>query len=515
MESQVLNQLRELIAKNELREAIKRLQELLNGSDLLNELILHSARYNDLMKQIRMGTIISEELNIHKNKIIVALLEMINILEEKGENNESIKKEFENFKHLASPINIINSKNVVTGNINVGHGNVHIGDNIVERKGGEIKWGGLSLYKKEEEKYEIDVSNNAIKIYPMSSLQKIADWPGKYGEEFPLFIDMKFLNAGDSSKIINEIRVFVKDTCLDTLPAFEQEVYINKDGNLVFSINNFGWGKNKVIDFNIFNEASLNLWKNINQLNLNRINLIDGHILIEMSQHVNCDLNPMSEEEFKNFDELYHSADTMWTPNPSELLFNNYSTNEEIENEFTIYRDTLISQRKILDSKSFFGNLIVEANGKIINRKLNWGYISYQGASFDLMIVNSNAGNLFKLFRYQELLAPLPPSAEYDLELSVNDKGKTLIIDEPHILQGGEGDRIILKVNPKEALFADIEISIKTDDDELIQFSKELNLNLLRFKQNGREEVTQKNDIKTTKYFFDGESIKEITAANK
>ena len=131
-------------------------------------------------------------------------------------------------------------------------------------------------------------------------------------------------------------------------------------------------------------------------------------------------------------------------------------------------------------------------------------------ALIDMVSVLEEGGENNELFTYQEPLAPLPPSAEYNLELSVSDKGKTLSLAEPHILKGGEGDRIILCIKAKESLFAHLEFSVKTDDEEIIPYPKPLACNLLRYKQNGREEITPNNRINESKYRFDGKMLEQI-----
>ena len=58
-----------MIAKDELKVAIQELSFLLKNSEKLNEIVLQSARYNSLTKQIRMGTIDNNQANITKNQI--------------------------------------------------------------------------------------------------------------------------------------------------------------------------------------------------------------------------------------------------------------------------------------------------------------------------------------------------------------------------------------------------------------------------------------------------------------
>jgi len=91
MESKALTEITDLIANNQIKEAIQLLRKLLDGNPLLDDVILQSARYSDLKQQIRLGTIDYEIANISKSKIRLALLEMIGELQDKAEQDEKVK----------------------------------------------------------------------------------------------------------------------------------------------------------------------------------------------------------------------------------------------------------------------------------------------------------------------------------------------------------------------------------------------------------------------------------------
>lgn len=57
------DQIGELVGKDDLKTALQQLHQLLKNSPQLDEAIIQSARYNDIMKQIRMGTINFEDAN--------------------------------------------------------------------------------------------------------------------------------------------------------------------------------------------------------------------------------------------------------------------------------------------------------------------------------------------------------------------------------------------------------------------------------------------------------------------
>jgi len=87
--SNYVDQLLQLIAKDELQAAITELQALLKDSPAYHEAILQSARYQGLMKDIRSGTINLENAEVKKNQLRYALTDMVRELEDKlGEQPE-------------------------------------------------------------------------------------------------------------------------------------------------------------------------------------------------------------------------------------------------------------------------------------------------------------------------------------------------------------------------------------------------------------------------------------------
>jgi hypothetical protein len=86
-----------LIAQSSLKEALLNIRQLLKGSPLFSEIIIHSSRYNDVMKAIRLGTIDIEDANIEKNKVRFALMDILQELSENTNNNSTLKTEVEKF----------------------------------------------------------------------------------------------------------------------------------------------------------------------------------------------------------------------------------------------------------------------------------------------------------------------------------------------------------------------------------------------------------------------------------
>jgi predicted HTH transcriptional regulator len=87
----------ELIRKDNLSDAIRHLYKLLKDSPHLDEAILQSARYNNVVKQIRLGLIDFESANITQNQIRSALLELVRDIETMNEIRPDIKSELEAF----------------------------------------------------------------------------------------------------------------------------------------------------------------------------------------------------------------------------------------------------------------------------------------------------------------------------------------------------------------------------------------------------------------------------------
>ncbi len=104
----------DLIGKDELALAIRNLYALLKDSPKLDEAILQSARYNDVIKQIRLGTVDFEQANITKNQIRYALLDLLREIEQQDQIPD-IKVEIEHFLSQHTPV--IQGKNIITGSI--------------------------------------------------------------------------------------------------------------------------------------------------------------------------------------------------------------------------------------------------------------------------------------------------------------------------------------------------------------------------------------------------------------
>lgn len=123
-----------LIGKDDLKTAIQELSKLLKNSPLLDEAIVQSARYSDIMKQIRLGSVSFEEANLTKNKIRMGILSLMAEMEEQVQNNELLTSEVEKSLSAKGGSIIQNSENVVADSDLQAGGDIIIGGTKTENK---------------------------------------------------------------------------------------------------------------------------------------------------------------------------------------------------------------------------------------------------------------------------------------------------------------------------------------------------------------------------------------------
>jgi MinD-like ATPase involved in chromosome partitioning or flagellar assembly/Flp pilus assembly protein TadD len=114
----LVRQIRNYIAHDDLNSAIELLSDLLKDSPLLDKAILHSARYNGLIKDIRSGIIDYSSANIALNQIRYNILELLEEIIEQKHDDPKIKKEVETYTQ----------KNIVRDSIIKIGGDFHLGD---------------------------------------------------------------------------------------------------------------------------------------------------------------------------------------------------------------------------------------------------------------------------------------------------------------------------------------------------------------------------------------------------
>ena len=118
----------DLIGRDELKMAIQELHQLLKGTPRLDEAIVQSARYNDIMKQIRLGAVSFDEANLTKNQIRMGILSLLAEIEEQAEGNKALGAEIEKSLSPEGRNIIQNSTNVVVDSkVDTGGGDFIVG----------------------------------------------------------------------------------------------------------------------------------------------------------------------------------------------------------------------------------------------------------------------------------------------------------------------------------------------------------------------------------------------------
>ena len=91
--SDIIEELRDLIAKDEIKLVFQSLRSLLRDSKLLESLLIQSARYNEVLEEIRNGTIDYEQSKVPIDQVRVALIEIISLIDEGAIKTKKVRKE--------------------------------------------------------------------------------------------------------------------------------------------------------------------------------------------------------------------------------------------------------------------------------------------------------------------------------------------------------------------------------------------------------------------------------------
>lgn len=91
------HQIRHLIADDDLSRAIVLLRELLQNSPKLDEVLLQSARLNDISRQVRQGLTDFSQASLTKNHIRAGLLELLAEIESLEQPLPEVRGEIEKF----------------------------------------------------------------------------------------------------------------------------------------------------------------------------------------------------------------------------------------------------------------------------------------------------------------------------------------------------------------------------------------------------------------------------------
>lgn len=121
---QFIQNIRNLIAKDDLSTALIQLKALLDKTPLLNEVLHQSGRFEDIRNQIRLGTVSHAEANLTQNQIRAALIELLAEIDQQGEM-PMLRKEMED------AASVVNSKNVLVNSHITAGGDIHVGDKTI------------------------------------------------------------------------------------------------------------------------------------------------------------------------------------------------------------------------------------------------------------------------------------------------------------------------------------------------------------------------------------------------
>ena len=108
-----VNNVRQLIGENDLKTALNELQRFLKDSPKLDEMLMHSARFQDVLKHIHLGTIDFDTATITKNQINKGVLELLREIEVRGntihfhsimQESKTIKKDIDEYNTIKKKI---------------------------------------------------------------------------------------------------------------------------------------------------------------------------------------------------------------------------------------------------------------------------------------------------------------------------------------------------------------------------------------------------------------------------
>ncbi|NUO03390.1 MAG: ATP-binding protein, partial [Saprospiraceae bacterium] len=115
-------QIKALVAKHDLKEALRQLRLLLENSPALEEALQQEERFRDIRRQIRLGLVDEEQANLLHNQISAAILELLRELDSPESLQPSVRAQVE------QAAGVVNSKNVVVGSTIEAGQNAVIGD---------------------------------------------------------------------------------------------------------------------------------------------------------------------------------------------------------------------------------------------------------------------------------------------------------------------------------------------------------------------------------------------------
>ncbi len=127
-----LDDIRSLIARDEMPIALEKLRALLENSPKLDEILHQSGRFANIRQQIRLGLVSHAEANLTQNQIRAGMLELVSEIEHSVGVTSSHPDTSALRAEVERAISIVNSKNTLVGSTVSAGGNVHIGDIVYQ-----------------------------------------------------------------------------------------------------------------------------------------------------------------------------------------------------------------------------------------------------------------------------------------------------------------------------------------------------------------------------------------------
>ncbi len=116
--NEYIDEIMDMIAENKMKEAMLELKDLLKGSPEFDKVILMSSRFNDVINEVRLGTVDFENAKVEKNQIRFALIKIVNELYDNKDLNPKLVNDVNKFiDERAAKINTVNIQG--DGNINL------------------------------------------------------------------------------------------------------------------------------------------------------------------------------------------------------------------------------------------------------------------------------------------------------------------------------------------------------------------------------------------------------------
>ena len=118
-----MNEVLEMVSKDDLNGAIHSLCLTLKKSPKLDEAIIQSARLTDIMRQIRLGVVDFQQANLTKNQIRFGILDLAREIELCIEENPKLKELPQPSQHIEN-VGIFNNNAPISGGFIAGKMNL-------------------------------------------------------------------------------------------------------------------------------------------------------------------------------------------------------------------------------------------------------------------------------------------------------------------------------------------------------------------------------------------------------